>query len=350
MRLLPSAKGRQMADDDESDRTGYGRPPRSHQFKPGQSGNPAGRPRKKKPRGGATEAIRLTELDRVILREARRPVRVREGEQVFELSQQEALIRSVNAKAIKGSPMAQRLAVAENQRVQELERRRKQEIWDSWRSYATDWHRAAARASAQCKPFPQALPHPADIHFADDGCVYVTGPTTAEELKQELRTADFRDLFLAMYVYRICRWPVDWTSEDHVDPWSFVSFAFNALLPPSLRLSSDELHARSTNLVVLRLRTLEQHISDLCARLDWTLKIALLLARPHPIPIGRLGFQRVRGKIQRGPRVSRTKFAERLWAKVPFDHLTREKLDLLESLGPAGPPSWMTKVRAAIAA
>ena len=32
-----------MADDD--DKVGYGRPPKAHQFRPGQSGNPRGRPK-----------------------------------------------------------------------------------------------------------------------------------------------------------------------------------------------------------------------------------------------------------------------------------------------------------------
>lgn len=35
-----------MADgDDDDDKVGYRRPPRKHQFKPGQSGNPKGRPK-----------------------------------------------------------------------------------------------------------------------------------------------------------------------------------------------------------------------------------------------------------------------------------------------------------------
>ncbi len=37
-----------MTQDEKQTGTGYGRPPQEHQFKPGESGNPQGRPRKKK--------------------------------------------------------------------------------------------------------------------------------------------------------------------------------------------------------------------------------------------------------------------------------------------------------------
>jgi hypothetical protein len=43
-----SRKKREPADDvpmPDDDRVGYGRPPKAHRFKPGQSGNPSGRPK-----------------------------------------------------------------------------------------------------------------------------------------------------------------------------------------------------------------------------------------------------------------------------------------------------------------
>jgi hypothetical protein len=50
---------------------GYGRPPRAHQFKPGQSGNPTGRPR-----GAKSEATMLRENSlRARLRSDREAVR-----------------------------------------------------------------------------------------------------------------------------------------------------------------------------------------------------------------------------------------------------------------------------------
>lgn len=38
--------------DDDDDEVGYGKPPKQHRFKKGQSGNPAGRPKKEKPDQG----------------------------------------------------------------------------------------------------------------------------------------------------------------------------------------------------------------------------------------------------------------------------------------------------------
>ena len=52
----PSPKKCARGDADEDD-VGYGKPPRAHQFKPGKSGNPKGRPK-----GAKSEATILREL------------------------------------------------------------------------------------------------------------------------------------------------------------------------------------------------------------------------------------------------------------------------------------------------
>lgn len=336
---------------DGHDRGGYGKPPKSGQFKPGQSGNPAGRPRKSKIQTSHSSVAGMTSIDRVILEESRRLVKAREGDQIFELTQEQAVIRSIIAKAIKGSPMAQRTIIAENQRVHALEMRRRQEIWDSAKSYVAWWSAAAERAKSQGKPAPTMLPHPADIEFADDLHVYVRGPTDADDLKKAVVRANFRDLYLAMMVYVDDRPSKGNDSDQHINFWMYATLVWNSLLPPSLRLSTDELHARAYHLIAVRRPKLEEHIAALCSRVGWTFRVAQMLARGRTtIDLRFIGLQRVAGVIVKGRRIAPAKLVELLWTDIPVNHLTAERLDLLISVGLAGPPSWVARARAAISA
>jgi hypothetical protein len=74
----------------DNDRIGYRRPPTHTRFKPGQSGNPKGRP--KHARNLKTEF--LEELSEVI--------RVREGDREMKISKQRAFVKALIAAAIKG--------------------------------------------------------------------------------------------------------------------------------------------------------------------------------------------------------------------------------------------------------
>ncbi len=76
------------------DKTGYGNPPKHTQFKPGQSGNPKGRPK------GAKNL--KTDLEE----ELRELIVVREGGNVKTVSKQRAMLKSLTAKAVQGDPRA----------------------------------------------------------------------------------------------------------------------------------------------------------------------------------------------------------------------------------------------------
>jgi hypothetical protein len=80
-----------MAGDDD---VGYRRPPKATRFKPGQSGNPKGRPR-----GSANLATDLAA-------ELNEQITVREGGQAQRISKQRALIKSLMAKALQGDVRA----------------------------------------------------------------------------------------------------------------------------------------------------------------------------------------------------------------------------------------------------
>ena len=83
-----------MTQNEEADAVGYKRPPREHQFRPGQSGNPSGRPK-----GARNFKSELRE-------ELSEVVTVRDGEREIQVSKQRALIKALVAAAIEGNQRA----------------------------------------------------------------------------------------------------------------------------------------------------------------------------------------------------------------------------------------------------
>jgi hypothetical protein len=79
---------------------GYGKPPRKHQFRPGQSGNPKGRPK-----GAQNLATDLKE-------ELEEQIVVSEGGKSRTMSKQRALVKALLAKALKGETRAAQALIA----------------------------------------------------------------------------------------------------------------------------------------------------------------------------------------------------------------------------------------------
>ena len=73
---------------------GYGRPPKDTQFKRGQSGNPAGRPK----------GTRNFKTD--LVEELQEPVRITEGGKTEEVSKQRALVKRTFEKGMNGDMRA----------------------------------------------------------------------------------------------------------------------------------------------------------------------------------------------------------------------------------------------------
>ncbi|MBR1276090.1 DUF5681 domain-containing protein [Bradyrhizobium sp. AUGA SZCCT0283] len=78
----------------DDDSVGYGRPPRAHQFKPGQSGNPKGRPK-----GRKNEATMLDELlfQRIPVRQGGRELRMTVIEAIFRRLAEDSLKGNIKA-------------------------------------------------------------------------------------------------------------------------------------------------------------------------------------------------------------------------------------------------------------
>lgn len=73
---------------------GYGRPPKAHQFAPGQSGNPKGRP-------PGSQNLRT-----MVVEELAQRISVREGGKKSTLTKGQILVKQVVADALRGSPKA----------------------------------------------------------------------------------------------------------------------------------------------------------------------------------------------------------------------------------------------------
>ena len=92
----------------DADRVGYGRPPVKNRFRKGQSGNPAGKRRRR-------ERQRVETLIRT---EAMRLLTLREGEKITKIPALQAVLRSQITAAAKGNVTAQRAII---KAVQDIE-------------------------------------------------------------------------------------------------------------------------------------------------------------------------------------------------------------------------------------
>lgn len=159
---------------------GYAKPPEATRFRPGQSGNPRGRPKGAKNRRPALHEERMKEI---ILDEAYRTITVRDGERNVTVPMAQAIIRSLAVNAARGQHRAQRLfaellSATERERVALQER-----FFGAALDYKIAWERELARRDALgIRDLPPPLPHP--DHVIVDvrrGTVRMAGPATKEE-------------------------------------------------------------------------------------------------------------------------------------------------------------------------
>src|SRR3569623_580770 len=78
----------------EEEKVGYGRPPVASRFKPGQSGNPKGRPKG------------TLNLKTDLRNELAEKIQIREGQRSLKVSKQRAMLKALVSEALKGDARA----------------------------------------------------------------------------------------------------------------------------------------------------------------------------------------------------------------------------------------------------
>ena len=170
---------------------GYRKPPHAKRFKPGQSGNPTGRPKGARNKMPAPHEERL---QAIVMAEAYRTIKVNDGTRQITVPMAQAVIRSLAVSAAKGQARAQKLFTEILGTTERAGRKIHDEVLDAAFEYKADWqHERQRRAQLQITG-PEPLPHPDDVIIdMNTGNIRIRGPSDEEELARWQYLAERRD-------------------------------------------------------------------------------------------------------------------------------------------------------------
>jgi len=171
-----------MSEDDDEPKpdypVGYGKPPLATRFKPGESGNPNGRP--KKPAASLNEMPVSRDLDLLIVKGAQRRVKVNDGVSQDEVSVLEAGYLAAYDKAAKGDVGAMKFVTKEYQASLRRVKEARASIINSMNTYKADKStEEQTRETYDLSP-DEFVIDPDDLQVDSDGNVTVAGPVDKE--------------------------------------------------------------------------------------------------------------------------------------------------------------------------
>lgn len=173
------------------DKVGKGRPPKAWQFRPGQSGNPAGRPRKP-----AQTHERHGNISPFLLAELNREVTVTEAGVARTMPTEQLVVRQLVTMAARGNRLAGTTVLGLRSEAARYNREERAVVYKFWQAYRRSrWN--SPPNWPRVDGCPALFPHPHDV-IIDPTHVEVrfVGPMDVEEQYLFMLPLFLRDIFL----------------------------------------------------------------------------------------------------------------------------------------------------------
>ena len=274
----------------EDEGVGYRRPPKSGQFRKGQSGNPRGRPRKQPAKPQLMPTIHPT---RELLRaEAEREITITDASGRQTTTVRQAIVRSTYLKAMQGGVLAQRTALRLMSEEDERRYHERKERFEFWFDYQVRYRAELVAAAGLGRHEPTFLPHPDDIELDWSTLqVRMLGAVDEEGLVREKRIQAYQDLGYEMAIY---------TGEDNCGPDAagrggrigiYMAFYLMArqVLPPRLRRLPISYENHLTRMIALGRTAWGNYLDERCRAAEFAFVRWRRRLRLPTIPLEDLG-------------------------------------------------------------